>query len=124
MGGKMVATTTRIDPRVTRTRKLLLDAFVSLQAEKAFDDITVQDIAARATVNRATFYDHFVDKYALVDELTREGFTQMLQQRTATHALSTEEHLRHLMLAVCDYLRLLHTHCKHGSLFDSVAEAQ
>ena len=57
----MVATTTRIDPRVTRTRKLLLDAFVSLQAEKAFDDITVQDIATRATVNRATVYAHFVD---------------------------------------------------------------
>src|SRR6266496_2863745 len=91
--GDMVATSTRIDPRVTRTRKLLLDAFLSPMAEKSFDEITVQDIAARATVNRATFYAHFVDKYALVDELTREGFTQMLQQRMATRALSIEEHL-------------------------------
>ena len=120
----MVATGTRIDPRITRTRKLLVDAFMGLMAEKDFDDITVQDIAARATVNRATFYDHFVDKYALVDELTREGFMQMLQQRKATHALSAEEHLRYLFLAVCDYLRLLHSHCKHGPLFDSLAEAQ
>jgi AcrR family transcriptional regulator len=120
----MVATGARIDPRITRTRKLLVDAFMGLLAEKDFDDITVQDIAARATVNRATFYAHFVDKYALVDELTREGFTQMLQQRQATHALSAEEHLRRLFLAVCDYLRLIHTHCKHGPLFDSLAEAQ
>jgi AcrR family transcriptional regulator len=121
----MVATGARIDPRITRTRKLLLDAFISLMGEKGFDDITVQDIAARATVNRATFYAHFVDKYALVDELIREGFTQMLQQRKAMHALDPKEHLRQLFLAVCDYLRMLHTHCKPGGpLFTSLVEAQ
>ena len=98
----MVATGTRIDPRITRTRKLLVDAFMGLLAEKDFEDITVQDVAARATVNRATFYDHFMDKYALADELTREGFMQMLQQRKATHALSAEERLRYLFLTVCD----------------------
>ncbi|HEY3228933.1 MAG TPA: TetR/AcrR family transcriptional regulator [Roseiflexaceae bacterium] len=121
----MVATSTRIDPRVKRTRKLLLDAFLSVMAEKSFDDITVQDIAARATVNRATFYAHFVDKYALVDELIREGFAHMLQQRTATPALSIEEHLRRLLLAVCDYWTALHAQCKHSyRMFDSLVEAQ
>jgi AcrR family transcriptional regulator len=120
----MVAST-RIDPRVKRTRKLLLDAFLSVMAEKSFDNVTVQDIAARATVNRATFYAHFVDKYALVDELIREGFTQMLEQRTAAHALSIEEHLRRLILAVCDYWTALHSQCKHSyRMFDSLVEAQ
>jgi AcrR family transcriptional regulator len=121
----MFATSTRIDPRVKRTRKLLLDAFLSVMVEKSFDAITVQDIAARATVNRATFYAHFVDKYALVDELIREGFMQMLQQRMATPAGSTEEHLRRLILAVCDYWTALHSHCKHSyRMFDSLVEAQ
>ena len=121
----MVATSTRIDPRVTRTRNLLLDAFLSLMAEKSFDDITVQDIAARATVNRATFYAHFVDKYALVDELIREGFTLMLHQRMATRAGNTEEQLRRLILAVCDYWAALHAQCKHSyRMFDSLVEAQ
>ena len=120
----MVAMGSRIDPRVTRTRKLLLDAFMGLLAEKNLEDITVQDITARATVNRATFYAHFVDKYAMVDELAREGFTQMLQQRIGTHPLSTEEHVWHLFLVVCNNLRLLHTQCKHGRLFDSLVEAQ
>src|SRR5262245_9279035 len=106
----MLAANTRIDPRVTRTRKLLLDAFLSLMAQKDFDDITVQDIAARATVNRATFYAHFVDKYALVDEMIREGFALMLNQRTATAAGSTKEHLQRLMLAVCDYWMMLRDH--------------
>src|SRR6266487_1069074 len=123
--GNMVATSARIDPRVTRTRKLLLDAFLSLMGEKGFDDITVQDIAARATVNRATFYAHFVDKYALVDELIREGFAHMLQQRMAGRAGSTEEHVRRLILAVCDYWTALHAHCQRSyRMFDSLVEAQ
>ena len=121
----MVATSSRIDPRVKRTRKLLLDAFLSVMAEKSFDEITVQDITARATVNRATFYAHFVDKYALVDELIREGFTQMLQQRMATPAHSTEEQLRRLILAVCDYWTQLHSQCKHSyRMFDSLVEPE
>jgi AcrR family transcriptional regulator len=121
----MVATSTRIDPRVTRTRKLLLDAFVSVMGEKGFDEITVQDITARATVNRATFYAHFVDKYALVGEMIREGFMQMLQPRMATPAGSTEEQLRRLLLAVCDYWTALHSQCKHSyRMFDSLVEAQ
>ena len=121
----MVATGPRIDPRITRTRKLLLDAFMGLMAEKSFDDITVQDIAARATVNRATFYAHFVDKYALVDEMIRESFTQMLQQRMDTHAVNTEEHLRRLILAVCDYWTELRSHCKLSyRMFDSLVETQ
>ena len=114
----MVATSTRIDPRVTRTRKLLLDAFLSVMGEKSFDDITVQDITTRATVNRATFYAHFVDKHALVDEMIREGFTQMLQPRMATPAGSAEEHLRRLLLAVCDYWTALHSHFSDADIAD------
>ena len=49
----------RVDPRVTRTRKLIRDSLTSLLAEKSFESISVQDIAERATVNRATFYAHF-----------------------------------------------------------------
>ena len=51
------------DPRVKRTRQLLQQAFMSLMMEGRFRDITVQEIADRATVNRATFYAHFEDKF-------------------------------------------------------------
>ena len=64
------------DPRVKRTRKLLEEAFVALLAEKTFHRISVQDIAERATVNRATFYAHFEDKFALMDQLIRDAFRE------------------------------------------------
>jgi AcrR family transcriptional regulator len=44
----------REDPRVRRTRKLLNQAFFELMNEKGFQSLTVQDIADRAEVNRAS----------------------------------------------------------------------
>lgn len=70
----------RTDPRVTRTRKLIRDALTSLLGEKSFESISVQDIAERATVNRATFYAHFTDKFALLDAVVREDVAERLAQ--------------------------------------------
>ena len=69
------------DPRVRRTRKLLQDALVELLAEKSFEAITVQDIATRSTINRATFYAHFVDKYDLFASYSREWFRTFCEAR-------------------------------------------
>lgn len=86
----------RVDPRVTRTRKLIRDALISLLLEKSFESISVQDIAERATVNRATFYAHFTDKFALLDALIREDVAARLAENDPLRAPDT----RTLLLAV------------------------
>jgi AcrR family transcriptional regulator len=70
----------RVDPRVTRTQNLIRDAMKSLLSEKSFESTTVQDIAERATVNRATFYAHFQDKFALLDAVIRDAFRRYLSE--------------------------------------------
>lgn len=118
-------TAQKIDPRVKRTHKLIVDAFVSLQAEKSFDDITIQDITDRATVNRATFYAHFPDKYALLDELIRGGFGRTLQERLGSCTDTTTEHLRQLFLAVTEHLSSIETRCRRSfQMFESLVETQ
>lgn len=67
----------RIDPRVERTRNLLKDALIELSAERGFNMVTVVDIAGRANVNRSTFYRHYEDKYALVEEIFQEAIERM-----------------------------------------------
>ncbi|MCC6453836.1 MAG: TetR/AcrR family transcriptional regulator [Caldilineaceae bacterium] len=118
----------RIDPRVKRTRKLLLDAFLVLLAEKRYEEITIQDIATRATVNRATFYAHYVDKCALVDDFIRETFAQTLcrHQSTSTDTIdSTREYLHSLFLAVTDHWTRTNAECPQDyQMFESLAEAQ
>jgi AcrR family transcriptional regulator len=68
----------RVDPRVTRTQNLIRDALRALLKVKSFESISVQDIAERATVNRATFYAHFTDKFALLDAIVREDLAECL----------------------------------------------
>src|SRR5690242_657857 len=75
----------REDPRVLRTRHLLLQAFSDLYSEKGFHTMTVQDVTLRAGVNRGTFYSHFEDKFALLESWLREQF----QQRVASPVLSS-----------------------------------
>jgi AcrR family transcriptional regulator len=75
----------REDPRVLRTRHLLLQAFADLYSEKGFHAMTVQDITDRARVNRGTFYSHFEDKSAILEGWLREQF----QQRVASPVLSS-----------------------------------
>jgi AcrR family transcriptional regulator len=65
---------TVLDPRAKRTRQLLAEAFRDLMGVQEFGSITVQDIARKATVNRATFYAHFDDKFALLDWIIRDQF--------------------------------------------------
>ena len=101
----------REDPRVKRTRELIVRAFDELVAEKGHTGLTVQEIAERATINRATFYDHFADQYELFDHAISKAFSEELRQRLPDPSGLTEENLKVLILAACDYLARLNTAC-------------
>lgn len=60
------------DRRTRRTRRALRDALVSLVLERGFAPLTVEDIAERADVARATFYSHCRDKDDLFTRITAE----------------------------------------------------
>ncbi len=101
----------KLDPRVKRTRKLLQQAFKELSAEKTFNDITVQDITDRAEVNRATFYAHFEDKYALCAYVVRENLQNELDKRLPDDPPLTLANLRLLAVAVNDFMGIFIGHC-------------
>ncbi len=61
------------DLRVRRTHKLLWEALMAELSGRAFQEITVTDICERAMVHRTTFYKHYEDKYALLEQ----GMQQM-----------------------------------------------
>ena len=115
----------KLDPRVKRTRGVLESAFLELTQEKGFQAVTVQDITERAGVNRATFYAHFADKYALLDYSVRQGFLQEVEKRMLNTCHLTRENLRSLIVAVCEYTRAVNGHCKPAQAqFESLVEAQ
>jgi AcrR family transcriptional regulator len=113
----------KLDPRVKRTRNLILQAFSSLLAEKGFEAISVQDVTDRAEINRATFYKHFVDKYALLDYTITQSFRQEIEKRMLDACHYTPENLRSLILVVCEFLSRLHSECAQPhQQFESLVE--
>ena len=91
------------DPRILRSRRMLMDALAILLIKKEFEDISVQEIADEATLNRATFYLHYPDKNALLQAMTGVRFRDLIERRAITF---TDCHgaLRSIALGVCDYL--------------------
>jgi AcrR family transcriptional regulator len=67
-----------VDLRVRRTHKLLWDALMAELSERSFEEITVTDICERAMVHRTTFYTHFEDKYALLEQGMRQMYDTLL----------------------------------------------
>ncbi len=113
-----------LDPRIRRTRQMLRTALVSLLQEKPFDDISVQDISERSTVNRATFYDHYPDKSALVEDLTRQQFLEFMRAREIHYDGTCPSAVRMLILAVCDFLIQIHGKCqKHQRHFEPFVQS-
>jgi AcrR family transcriptional regulator len=115
----------KIDPRIRRTRQMLFDALRALLAEKTFDEISVQDVADRSTLNRGTFYDHFPDKYALLEALMAERLNILIAKRRAQPPKDCPEALRQIILAACDFLGETTSGCqKHQKQFEPMVEAQ
>src|ERR1700727_3935535 len=92
-----------VEPRIGRTRKLLQQALVKLMEKKEFDAISVQDIAESATINRATFYDHYPDKFALLECTVGSRFNELLAERGVTFNSSCTSALKAMVLCVCDF---------------------
>lgn len=104
MGAAETATTEWIDPRIRRTRLMFQGALERLLEQKAFEKISVGDIAGEAALNRATFYDHYTDKFALLEDLMAARFQELLHRRNVIFDGTCTYALKAITLAMCDYL--------------------
>ncbi|MEI9898326.1 MAG: TetR/AcrR family transcriptional regulator [Chthoniobacter sp.] len=93
-----------MDPRVRRTRQLLQQALEKLLETRAFETLSIQDITDAATLNRGTFYDHYPDKFALLECMAAGRFHDLLAARGIIFGGSCASALRAIVLGVCDYL--------------------
>ncbi|WP_026693876.1 TetR/AcrR family transcriptional regulator [Peribacillus kribbensis] len=67
----------KVDRRVQKSQEAIKKAFIELLSEKSFDHITIQDISDKANVGRRTIYDHYIDKYDLLDKLIEEHINEL-----------------------------------------------
>lgn len=92
------------DKRIQKTKAGIRKAFISLLKEKTFADITVQNIADRAQISRSTFYDHYGDKYLLLETLYQEIIDRFRQMADVYFAERSHEEKQVLARDTLDYV--------------------
>jgi AcrR family transcriptional regulator len=76
-------------------RAALLEAALSLVAERHLADLSLREVARRAGVTYAAPYHHFADKAALLAAVACQGFERLVSdlERVTTRRLSLESEL-------------------------------
>ncbi|HIZ13905.1 MAG TPA: TetR/AcrR family transcriptional regulator [Candidatus Mediterraneibacter stercorigallinarum] len=75
------------DKRIIKTKRSLKAAMVSMLSQGDFEHITITELCRNAEVSRITFYSHYNDKYALLDDI----FNDMLRIGTEDYYRRQEE---------------------------------
>ncbi|KGR75491.1 TetR/AcrR family transcriptional regulator [Ureibacillus manganicus] len=104
----------KTDPRIIRTRKLIMDTFIDLSGKKEFKDITVKDITTEAMINRATFYYHFEDIYDLLDKVLSEVLLVNLKSEVYEKEEINEQSLTSIFKAITNFQMSLSNRCHRG----------
>ena len=57
------------DKRVIKTEKLITETMMRILATTSISKITVKKICDQALISKSTFYDHYVDKFDVIDKI-------------------------------------------------------
>ena len=87
----------RVDPRIERSRQVILQAVLDELSELGYGSLTIESVARRASVGKATIYRHWPDKIALI----ADAFKLLQKQRdpelvTGSPREKLERVLRHV----------------------------
>ena len=95
------ASLSRRERKKRETRARILDAALTLMAERGYDAVKIEDIAARADIANATFFLHFPTKSSLISAFT-EQVSEKIAARLEGFRLSAVEKLELLRAIVLD----------------------
>lgn len=120
--------TKKADLRVLKTKENIKTAFINLLLIKEFKDITIQNIIDEALIGRSTFYDHYCDKYDLLEHLVNEvlnDFNSFIKDR---FNLKSHEDFIIFFFSLTEYylkqkntfLALLKVHTESIDVYDSL----
>lgn len=83
----------------------------SLMRERHYSEISVADIADRATVNRATFYAHFEDKRHLVNTMLKDDLHRAVIARLSHGTPFGHESLTNVAAGVFEFIASTQLQC-------------
>jgi AcrR family transcriptional regulator len=121
--------TDRADPRITRTADAFAHAIVELASRRPVSQVTVADLAGRAGLTRATFYNHFSGPLDLLIQVLYEDLERGHRReevRRAGGGYPAEQMLRLATGDVADHIErfmAVYQHALHDPADGGVYEA-
>lgn len=102
-----------MDRRITKSKRALRAALIGLMEERGLDAVSVNDLCARADLNRGTFYNHFRDKEDLLVVLEDEVMADLDRFQAQMQDLTVRELMGYrvrkqplpFLVELFDYLR-------------------
>ena len=76
---------------VNITKRAIQEAFLAVLNEKPLGKITVKDITDRCGINRNTFYYHYQDIPALLEEICQNQVEDIISKYPTLNSLSPED---------------------------------
>lgn len=89
-----------VDPRVERSRRLICEAAIVELAEVGYGAMTIESIARRAGVGKATVYRHWTGKLDLLESALTSITTEIVIPETGT----ARERIRAVLIWLAEYL--------------------
>ncbi|WP_244912679.1 TetR/AcrR family transcriptional regulator [Paenibacillus pasadenensis] len=69
----------KVDPRVARSKTALKQALLRLLEGKEFESVTITEIVQTSGYNRGTFYKHYDNKEALLEDILNDLIEGLLE---------------------------------------------
>ena len=86
-----------------RSRNMIRHAFVELVLEKGTEKITVKSIVERAEISRGTFYAHYSDIYAVIEDIENETMGKMIEILNAYSNIDLIQNPKPFLYKIADF---------------------
>ena len=84
------------DKRIVKTKRSLKAAMTEMLGKEDFEHISITELCRKAEISRITFYSHYSDKYALLDDIFNdmqrigtEDYYRRQAENNPSHRLAT-----------------------------------
>ena len=94
------------DLRILKTKASLYRGLMNLMKKKPFEEINVSEICKESLINRSTFYDHFNDKYELIEYLMNDMRNELIEKINKSNKTNTiKEYYIELMRVLLEHIK-------------------
>lgn len=108
------------DRRTRKTKHALKQIFISLLKCKKIEKISVTELCRLADINRSTFYLHYCDIYALLEDIEKDCFEEfdLLVEHISRQSISPDQVTRMILRYIYDQKELLYLFLLKNNKYD------